>query len=58
MANVNRGVNSTKYVIRVKNHLDFHWEHWFEGMTINHTDDGQTIISGDVADQSALHGIL
>ena len=26
----------TKYIIRIKNHLDSHWEHWFEGMTITH----------------------
>ncbi len=47
-----------KYVIHVKNHLDTHWERWFEGMTITHMDDGITILSGELADQSALYGLL
>ncbi len=48
----------TKYIIRIKNHLDSHWEHWFEGMTITHNDKGVTILTGDVVDQSALYGLL
>jgi hypothetical protein len=48
----------TKYIIRIKNHLDSHWEHWFDGMTITHTDEGVTILTGDVVDQSALYGLL
>ena len=58
MITANQGVKSTKYVIRVKNHLDSHWENWFDGMTITHTGDGETILSGYVVDQSALHGLL
>ena len=46
------------YEIKIKDHLDSHWEHWFEGMTIKHTAGGQTILSGEVVDQSALHGLL
>ncbi len=49
---------STKYCIRVKNHLDAHWEHWFEGMAIQHAEGGETILTGDVKDQAALHGLL
>ncbi len=48
----------TQYVIHIKNHLDTHWERWFEGMTITHADDGMLIISGEMADQSALIGLL
>jgi hypothetical protein len=48
----------TKYIIHIRNHLDSHWEHWFEGMTITHNDEGVTILSGDVVDQSALFGLL
>ncbi len=48
----------TKYTICIKNHLDSRWEHWFEGMAITHTDDGLTILTGEVADQAALHGIF
>ncbi len=48
----------TIYMICIKNHLDSRWEHWFEGMTITHTVDGMTILTGEVADQSALHGLF
>ncbi len=58
MYNVHNDAKPTTYIIRVKNHLDSHWENWFEGMSINHTEDGYTILSGAVADQSALHGLL
>jgi hypothetical protein len=58
MGETKKDIKPTKYVIRIGNHLDFHWEQWFEGMTIKHTGDGQTILSGDVVDQSALHGLL
>jgi len=58
MLSANKEVKPTQYIIRVKNHLDILWEHWFEGMKIQHTDDGLTILSGDVVDQSALHGLL
>ena len=58
MITANKGVKSAKYIIRVKNHLDSHWENWFDGMTITHTGDGETILSGYVVDQSALHSLL
>jgi hypothetical protein len=47
-----------KYIIRIKNQLDTRWERWFEGMTITQADDGSTILTGEVVDQSALYGIL
>ena len=46
-----------KYQIRVEGQLDSHWALWFEGMTIDHDGD-TTVITGTVADQSALHGLL
>ena len=50
------GVNS-RYEIRVKGVLDQRWAAWFEDLQI--TSDGQeTVISGPVADQAALHGLL
>ena len=58
MVTASKGVKSTKYIIRVKNHLDLHWENWFDRMTITHTGNGETILSGYVVDQSALHGLL
>ena len=48
---------STVYEIRVEGVLDRRWTAWFEGLEIA-SDDSQTIISGRVADQAALHGLL
>ena len=46
------------YSIRVKGQLDQERASWFDGFTITHNEDGETILSGPVADQAALHGIL
>lgn len=47
------------YQIRVKGHLDQkHWSNWLEGLTITHLENGETLLSGSLADQSALHGVL
>ncbi len=48
---------SMKYQIRVEGQLNSHWSHWFEGMTIDY-DGNTTILTGPVADQSHLHGML
>ena len=45
------------YQIRVKGHLGPQWADWFEGLTIT-LDDGDTLITGSVVDQAALHGLL
>ena len=58
MGSVENEIKPTQYIIRIKNHLDSHWERWFEGMTITHAEDGVTILSGEVVDQSALFGLL
>ncbi len=44
--------------LTVKNRIDFNWSEWFEGMTIQHTDQEQTILCGTVVDQAALYGLL
>ena len=44
--------------IRIKGHLGQQWAGWFDGLTITLEEDGNTLLSGSVADQSALHGIL
>jgi hypothetical protein len=44
--------------ITVKKRIDFNWSEWFEGMTIQHTDQDETILAGTVADQAALYGLL
>lgn len=46
------------YEIRLRGHLDARWTSWFEGLTITLTGDGDTILTGPVTDQAALHGLL
>lgn len=46
------------YVLRVSGHLDPHWEARFSGLTLAHDPDGTTTLTGTVADQAELHGIL
>jgi hypothetical protein len=46
-----------RYQIRVQGRLDRHWNDWFEGMEIKHEGD-QTLLTGTVPDQAALHGLL
>ena len=43
--------------IEVKGHLDEKWTDWFEGMNITYKGDN-TILSGNIKDESCLHGIL
>ena len=45
------------YQIRLKGYLSQQWMDWFDGLTIT-LEDGNTLLSGPVVDQSALHGIL
>ena len=46
------------YQIVVKGHLDSEWSEWFEGMTITLGENAVTILTGPLADQTALHGVL
>ena len=46
------------YEIRIKGHLDDRWVDWFEGLSITLEEDGNTLLSGPVIDQAALHGLL
>ena len=46
------------YEIRVRGHLDARWASWFEGLTITLEDNGDTLLTGPVVDQAALHGLL
>jgi len=46
------------YQIRIKGHLGSQWTDWFEGLTITLEEDGNTVLTGPVIDQSALHGLL
>jgi hypothetical protein len=49
---------STSYQIRIKGHLGSQWTDWFGGLTITLEDNGDTLLTGPVADQAALHGLL
>ncbi len=44
--------------IRVKGQIDERWSDWFDDLTITHTDQDETILSGTVVDQAALYGLL
>jgi len=48
----------TIYKIRIKGHLDPQWTDWFQGLTITLEENGETLLTGLVVDQAALHGLL
>ncbi len=48
----------TVYQIRIKGHLGREWTDWFGGLTITLEDNGETLLTGPVIDQAALHGLL
>ena len=47
-----------RYEIRIKGHFDDQWAAWFGGLTITREDNGETLLTGTVVDQAALHGLL
>ena len=47
-----------RYEIRIEGHLEKRWADWFEGLTITALDNGETLLTGSVVDQAALHGLL
>jgi hypothetical protein len=55
--NVSSSSQPSYYAIRIKGLLDPGWE-WLEGFTVTHLEPGETIISGPVVDQAALHGLI
>src|SRR5436305_14921584 len=48
----------TVYQIRIKGQLGRQWTDWFEGLTLTALDNGETLLTGSVVDQAALHGLL
>jgi hypothetical protein len=55
----NRGSNQPEiYQIVLQGHLSSQWSDWFDGFTITLDERGQTILTGPVIDQAALHGVL
>jgi hypothetical protein len=47
-----------QYAIRLQGHLDDNWAAWFDGLTITRAENGETVLSGPVVDQAALHSLL
>ena len=50
--------NAQFYQIRLKGHLGAQWATWFDSLTITLEENGDTLLSGPVVDQSALYGLL
>ena len=46
------------YEIRIKGYLGSQWQEWFDGLTITPEEYGNTLLTGPVADQAALHGLI
>jgi hypothetical protein len=46
------------YQIRIKGHLGPQWTDWFGGLVITREENGETLVTGPVVDQAALHGLL
>ena len=46
------------YKIRIQGHLEPRWASWFEDLSITRLDSGETLLTGPVVDQAALHGLL
>jgi hypothetical protein len=46
------------YEIKIKGHLDSRWSDWFGGMRLAHLEGNETLLSGSLPDQAALHGLF
>jgi hypothetical protein len=46
------------YEIKIKGHLDQCWSEWFSGLQLTHLVGNETLLSGPLPDQGALHGLL
>lgn len=59
MARVHQGSGPPAiYEIRLKGYLPAEWSDWFGGMAVAYDDEGNTLLTGPIADQAALHGLL
>ena len=46
------------YEVKIKGHLDPRWSDWLAGLKLTHLEGDETLISGSLPDQGALHGLL
>ena len=46
------------YKIKIRGHLDPCWSDWFMGLKFTHLEGNETLLSGPLPDQGALHGLL
>ena len=52
-------INDSKtYQIRVQGHLPDSWSEWFGGFEINTRPNGESVMTGEITDQTALHSLL
>jgi len=58
MSHPSRRPRPCGYQVRVDGHLDQHWSAWFGDLALAHQEDGTTSLTGAVADQAELHGLL
>jgi hypothetical protein len=49
---------TTTYELRVAGHLDDHWSAWLGDLTLTRLEDGTTALTGPIADQAQLYGVL
>ena len=46
------------YEVKIKGHLDQRWSDWFMDLKLTHLEGDETLLSGPLPDQAALHGLL
>ncbi len=46
------------FEIKIRGHLDQRWSDWFAGLRLTHLEGDETLLSGSLPDQAALHGLL
>ena len=56
--NTSMDATQSVYQIRLQGHLSDEWAEWFDGLVVTLEENGETLLTGPVMDQSALHGLL